>query len=165
MAFKGLIPSVRPTDPPPGGEGSFKRTRSCSRRSCSRRSCSRRSCRTTSRTTRTTSRTTRTTNKITRTTLRVVLVILGVVLVVLEVVLVVLEVVLVVLEVTRPPVPWGIYEIRLSLRPGLYFPAPPIGTCLDSWFRCVSFASRFDRNPQQQVLDFPRLNLHHFSSK
>ena len=71
--------------PPPQGEGSFKRTRSCSRRSCSRRSC------------RTTSRTTRTTNRITRTTLRVVLVVLGVVLVVLEVVLVVLVVVLVVL--------------------------------------------------------------------
>ena len=82
--------------------------------------------RTTSRTTRTTSRTTTTTNRITRTTLRVVLVVLGVVVVVLEVVLVVLEVVLVVLEVTRPQVPWGVYEIRLSLRPGLYSPAPTI---------------------------------------
>ena len=49
------------------------------------------------------------------------------VLMVLEVVLVVLEVVLVVLEVTGPQVPWGIFQIRLSLRPDLYFPAPPIG--------------------------------------
>ena len=48
------------------------------------------------------------------------------VLMVLEVVLVVLEVVLVVLEVTGPQVPWGIFQIRLSLRPDLYFPAPPI---------------------------------------
>ena len=58
--------------------------------------------------------------------LGVVVVVLEVVLVVLEVVLVVLEVVLVVLEVTRPQVPWGVYEIRLSLRPDLYSPAPPI---------------------------------------
>ena len=48
------------------------------------------------------------------------------VLMVLEVVLVVLEVVLVVLEVTGPQEPWGVYKIRLSLRPDLYFPAPPI---------------------------------------
>ena len=48
------------------------------------------------------------------------------VLMVLEVVLVVLEVVLVVLEVTGPQVPWGVFQIRLSLRPDLYSPAPPI---------------------------------------
>ena len=41
-------------------------------------------------------------------------------------VLMVLEVVLVVLEVTGPPVPWGKFQIRMSLRPGLYSPAPPI---------------------------------------
>ncbi len=79
----------RKNPPPPRGEGSFERTRSCSRRSCRRRSF-----RTTSRTTRTTSRTSRTTPRTTRTTRRVVLVILFVVLVVLEVALVVLEVVL-----------------------------------------------------------------------
>ena len=45
---------------------------------------------------------------------------------VLGVVLLVLEVVLVVLEVTGPQVPWGIFQIRLSLRPDLYSPAPPI---------------------------------------
>ena len=39
------------------------------------------------------------------------------VLMVLEVVLVVLEVVLVVLEVTGPQVPWGVFQIRLSLSP------------------------------------------------
>ena len=50
------------------------------------------------------------------------------VLMVLEVVLVVLEVVLVVLEVTGPQVPWGVFQIRLSLRPDLYSPAPPIPT-------------------------------------
>ena len=48
------------------------------------------------------------------------------VLMVLEVVLVVLEVVLVVLEVTGPQVPWGVYQMRMSLRPGLYSPALPI---------------------------------------
>ena len=41
-------------------------------------------------------------------------------------VLLVLEVVLVVLEVTGPQVPWGKFQIRLSLRPDLYSPAPPI---------------------------------------
>ena len=41
-------------------------------------------------------------------------------------VLMVLEVVLVVLEVTGPPVPWGKFRIRKSLRPGLYSLAPPI---------------------------------------
>ena len=55
--------------------------------------------------------------------------VLEVILVILEVVLVVLEVVLVVLEVTRPQVPWGVYQIRLSLRPGLYSPALPITIC------------------------------------
>ena len=50
------------------------------------------------------------------------------VLMVLEVVLVVLEVVLVVLEVTGPQVPWGKFQIRLSLRPDLYSPAPPISS-------------------------------------
>ena len=54
---------------------------------------------------------------------------IGRVLMVLEVVLVVLEVVLVVLEVTGPQVPWGIFQIRLSLRPDLYSPAPPIRFC------------------------------------
>ena len=48
------------------------------------------------------------------------------VLMVLEVVLVVLEVVLVVLEVTGPQEPWGVFQIRLSLRPDLYSPAPPL---------------------------------------
>ena len=41
-------------------------------------------------------------------------------------VLMVLEVVLVALEVTGPPVPWGKFRIRKSLRPGLYSLAPPI---------------------------------------
>ena len=40
-------------------------------------------------------------------------------------VLMVLEAVLVVLEVTGPSVPWGKFQIRMSLRPGLYSPAPP----------------------------------------
>ena len=41
----GIATAGRKKDfPTPRGEGSFKRTRSCSRRSCSRRSCSRRSC-------------------------------------------------------------------------------------------------------------------------
>ena len=57
---------------------------------------------------------------------------IGVLLMVLEVVLVVLEVVLVVLEVTGPQVPWGVFQIRLSLRPDLYFPAPPIGSTFPS---------------------------------
>ena len=39
----------------------------------------------------------------------------------------VLEVVLVVLELTGPQVPWVIFQTRLSLRPDLYSPAPPIG--------------------------------------
>ena len=51
---------------------------------------------------------------------------IGGVLMVLEVVQVVLEVVLVVLEVTGPQEPWGVFQIRLSLRPDLYSPAPPI---------------------------------------
>ena len=84
----------------------------------------------TSRTTRTTSRTTRTTSRTIRTihirTPPKGGVLIGGVLMVLEVVLVVLEVVLVVLEVTGPQVPWGIFQIRLSLRPDLYSPAPPI---------------------------------------
>ena len=45
---------------------------------------------------------------------------------VLEVVLVVLEVVLVVLEVTGPQVSLVKFQTRLSLRPDLYSPAPPI---------------------------------------
>ena len=42
-------------------------------------------------------------------------------------VLMVLEVVLVVLELTGPQVPWVRFQTRLSLRPDLYSPAPPIG--------------------------------------
>ena len=77
----------------------------------------------TSRTTRTISRTTRTIHI--RSPPRGGLLI-GWVLMVLEVVLVVLEVVLVVLGVTGPQVQWGKFQIRLSLRPDLYSPAPPI---------------------------------------
>ena len=47
------------------------------------------------------------------------------VLMLLEVLLVVLEVVLVVLKVTGPEMPWGNFQIRLSLRPDLSSPAPP----------------------------------------
>ena len=87
-----------------------------------------------SRTTRTTSRTIRTlpisSPPLGGLLICMVLMVLEVVLVVLEVVLVVLEVVLVVvlvvLEVTGPPVPWGKFRIRKSLRPGLYSLAPPI---------------------------------------
>ena len=68
-------------------------------------------------------------------------------------VLVVLEVVLVVLEVTGPQVPWGVFQIRLSLSPmkdHQYHPQdhqnhlqdhqnhtykePPKGGCLLGWF-------------------------------
>ena len=45
---------------------------------------------------------------------------------VLEVVLVVPEVVLVVLEVNGPQVSLAKFQTRLSLRPDLYSPAPPI---------------------------------------
>ena len=77
----------------------------------------------TSRTTRTTSRTIRTL-PISSPPLGGLLICM--VLMVLEVVLVVLEVVLVVLEVTGPQVPWGKFQIRLSLRPDLYSPATPV---------------------------------------
>ena len=70
-----------------------------------------------------TSRTTRTTSRTIR-TLPISSPPLGGLLICM--VLMVLEVVLVVLEVTGPPVPWGKFQIRMSLRPGLYSPAPPI---------------------------------------
>ena len=83
------------------------------------------------RTTRTTSRTTRTTSRTNRTIHirsppKGGLLIGRVLMVRWEVALVVLEVVLVVLEVTGPQVPWGKFQIRLSLRPDLYSPDPPI---------------------------------------
>ena len=70
-----------------------------------------------------TSRTTRTTSRTIR-TLPISSPPLGGLLICM--VLMVLEVVLVVLEVTGPPVPWGKFRIRKSLRPGLYSLAPPI---------------------------------------
>ena len=57
---------------------------------------------------------------------------------VLEVVLVVLEVVLVVLEVTGPQMSLVKFQTRLSLRPDLYSPAPPIAPSARSetaWFQ------------------------------
>ena len=74
-----------------------------------------------------TSRTTRTTSRTIR-TLPISSPPLGGLLICM--VLMVLEVVLVVLEVSGPPVPWGKFRIRKSLRPGLYSLAPPIQNAL-----------------------------------
>ena len=82
-----------------------------------------------------TSRTTRTTSRTIR-TLPISSPPLGGLLICM--VLMVLEAVVVVLEVTGPPVPWGKFQIRMSLRPGLYSPAPPIQSGLGA----VSVARR-----------------------
>ena len=52
--------------------------------------------------------------------------VLELLLIILEMLLMVLEVVLVVLEVTGPQVSLVKFQTRLSLRPDLYSPTPPI---------------------------------------
>ena len=60
----------------------------------------------------------------------------------LERVLMVLEVVLVVLEVTGPQVPLVKFQTRLSLRPDLYSPGPPMTRTIGSITRIIRSSSR-----------------------